>query len=277
MQDQRTSATAFRALHAGAGSFVIPNVWDGGSAAIMAGLGFPALATSSAACAATLGRLDGQITRDEALGHARQVIAATALPVSADLENGFGASPQDAARTIRLAGEAGLAGGSIEDASGDERAPIYDFAHAVERISAAVEAARGLPFPFVLTARAENFIHGRADLDDTVKRLQGFEKAGADVLFAPCLPDLAAVRTVCAALTKPVNFMVGVPGASFSVAELTAAGVKRISLSTTLYRAAMTGLLAAGREVKQSGTFGYIGGLMRGAELGKYLRREPQD
>ncbi len=277
MQDQRTSATAFRALHAGPGSFVIPNVWDGGSAAIMTGLGFPALATSSAACAATLGRLDGQITRDEALAHARQVIAATALPVSADLENGFGAAPRDAAQTIRLAGEAGLAGGSIEDASGDERAPIYDFAHAVERISAAVEAARALPYPFVLTARAENFIHGRSDLDDTVQRLQAFEKAGADVLFAPCLPDLAAVRTVCTALTKPVNFMVGVPGASFSVAELTAAGVKRISLSTTLYRAAMTGLLAAGREVKQSGTFGYMDTLMRGAELGKYLRGEPQD
>jgi 2-methylisocitrate lyase-like PEP mutase family enzyme len=275
MQNQQECAASFRALHEGPASFVIPNVWDGGSAAIMAGLGFPALATSSAACAATLGRLDGQITREEALAHARQVVAATTLPVSADLENGFGASPQAAAETIRLAGEVGLVGGSIEDSSGDERAPIYEFAHAVERITAAVEAARRLPFPFVLTARAENCIHGRADLDDTVRRLQAFERAGADVLFAPCLPDLAAVRTVCAALTKPVNFMVGVPGASFSVAELTAAGVKRISLSTTLYRAAMTGLLAAGREVKESGTFGYMDTIMRGAELGKYLRGNP--
>ena len=274
MPSQIERAANFRALHAAPASFVIPNVWDGGSAAIMAGLGFPALATSSAACAATLGRLDGQITREEALAHARQVIAATALPVSADLENGFGASPQAAAETIRLAAEAGLVGGSIEDASGDAGAPIYDFAHAVERVHAAVEAARRLPFPFVLTARAENFIHGRADLDDTVKRLQAFERAGADVLFAPCLPDIAAVRTVCAALRKPVNFMVGVPGASFSVAELTAAGVKRISLSTTLYRAAMTGLLAAGREVKESGTFGYLDTIMRGAELGRYLRGE---
>jgi 2-methylisocitrate lyase-like PEP mutase family enzyme len=272
MPTQLERAASFRALHAAPASFVIPNVWDGGSAAIMAGLGFPALATSSAACAATLGRLDGQITREEALAHARQVIAATALPVSADLENGFGASPGAAAETIRLAGEAGLVGGSIEDASGGEGAPIYDFAHAVERIHAAVEAARRLPFPFQLTARAENFIHGRADLDDTVKRLQAFERAGADVLFAPCLPDLAAVRTVCAALKKPVNFMVGVPGASFSVAELTAAGVKRISLSTTLYRAAMTGLLAAGKEVQESGTFGYLDTIMRGADLGKYLR-----
>ncbi len=272
MPSQLERAASFRALHAAPASFVIPNVWDGGSAAIMAGLGFPALATSSAACAATLGRLDGQITREEALAHARQVIAATALPVSADLENGFGASPEAAAETIRLAGEAGLVGGSIEDASGDEGAPIYDFAHAVERIHAAVEAARRLPSPFMLTARAENFIHGRADLDDTVKRLQAFERAGADVLFAPCLPDLGAVRTVCAALKKPVNFMVGVPGASFSVAELTAAGVKRISLSTTLYRAAMTGLLAAAQEVKQSGTFGYLDNIMRGADLGRYLR-----
>jgi 2-methylisocitrate lyase-like PEP mutase family enzyme len=240
----------------------------------MAGLGFPALATSSAACAAMLGRLDGQITRAEALAHARQVIAATALPVSADLENGFGAAPEAAAETIRLAAEAGLVGGSIEDASGDERTPIYDFAHAVERIAAAVEAARHLPFAFVLTARAENFIHGRADLDDTVRRLQAFEQAGADVLFAPCLPDLAAVRTVCTAVKKPVNFMVGVPGASFSVAELTAAGVRRISLSTTLYRAAMTGVLAAGREVKELGTFTYLDRIMPGAELGKYLREK---
>jgi 2-methylisocitrate lyase-like PEP mutase family enzyme len=272
MKNQQERAERFRALHAAAGAFVIPNVWDGGSAAIMAGLGFQALATSSAACAATLGRLDGQITRAEALEHARQVIAASTLPVSADLENGFGASPEAAAQTIREAGEAGLAGGSIEDSSGDERAPIYEFAHAVERIAAAVEAARRLPFPFMLTARAENFIHGRADLDDTIRRLQAFERAGADVLFAPCLPDLAAVRAVCAAVRKPVNFMVGVPGASFSVAELTAAAVKRISLSTTLYRAAMTGLLAAGKEVKESGTFGYLDTIMRGADLGKYLR-----
>ncbi len=272
MPTQHQRAVTFRALHEGATTFVIPNIWDGGSAAIMAGLGFPALATSSAAAAATLGKLDGQLTREQALGHARQVVAASTLPVAADLENGFGAAPRDAAETIRLAGEAGLVGGSIEDASGDERAPIYGFSQAVERITAAVEAARGLPFPFTLTARAENFMHGRADLDDTVRRLQAFERAGADVLFAPCLPDLAAVRTVCAALRKPVNFMVGVAGASFSVAELTAAGVRRISLSTTLYRAAMTGLLAAGREVRDRGTFAYMDTLMRGAQLSTYLR-----
>lgn len=272
MPTQQERGVSFRALHESVATFVIPNIWDGGSAAIMAGLGFPALATSSAAAAATLGKLDGQITREEALAHARQVVEASRLPVAADLENGFGASPRDVAETIRLAGEAGLVGGSIEDASGDGQAPIYEFSHAVERITAAVEAARRLPFPFTLTARAENFIHGRDDLDDTVRRLRAFERAGADVLFAPCLPDLAAVRTVCAALRKPVNFMVGVPGASFSVAELTAAGVRRISLSTTLYRAAMTGLLAAGRELRERGTFGYMETLMRGAELAKYLR-----
>jgi 2-methylisocitrate lyase-like PEP mutase family enzyme len=239
----------------------------------MAGLGFPALATSSSACAATLGKLDGGISREEALAHARLIASVSAIPVAADLENGFGASPEAAAETIRRAGEAGVVGGSIEDASGEERAPIYDFGHAVERVAAAVEAARALPFPFVLTARAENLLHGRADLDDTVRRLQAFEAAGADVLFAPGLPDLEAVRTVCAALKRPVNFMVGIRGRSFSLAELKAAGVRRVSLSTTLYRAAMTGLLAAGREVQDSGTFGYLDTLMRGDELSAYLTR----
>lgn len=272
MENQHERGLRFRALHEAPGTFVIPNVWDGGSAAIMAGLGFAALATSSAACAATLGKLDGQITREEALAHARHVVAVSRVPVAADLENGFGASPEAVAQTIRLAAETGLVGGSIEDASGDPDAPIYDFAHAVERISAAVEEVRRLPFPFLLTARAENFINGRADLDDTIRRLQAFERAGADVLFAPCLPDISAVRDVCAALKKPVNFMVGVPGASFSVAELSAAGVKRISLSTSTYRAAMTGLLAAGREVRDSGTFGYLDTLMKGSELGAFLR-----
>jgi len=277
MQQQHEKAQRFRALHQGAGPFVIPNVWDGGSACVMAGMGFKALATSSAACAATLGKIDGQITREEALVHARLIVSMSTLPVAADLENGFGHAPETVAETIRLAAATGLVGGSIEDASGDAEAPIYAFNHALERVTAAAEEAhRGGPH-FVLTARAENFLHGKADLEDTVRRLQAFERAGADVLFAPGLPDLAAVRAVCGALKKPVNFMVGIPGKSFTVADLAAAGVKRISLSTSLYRAAMTGLAAAAREVQEAGTFGYVQTLMSGGQLGQYLRQRPQE
>jgi 2-methylisocitrate lyase-like PEP mutase family enzyme len=272
MPSQHEKALAFKALHEAPGAFVIPNVWDGGSAAVMKELGFAALATSSSAAAATLGKLDGKITRAEALAHAQHIAAISSLPVSADLENGFGDGADDAAETIRLAAASGLAGASIEDSSGDSRAPIYDHEHAVARIAAAVGAARNAPFPFTLTARAENFLHGRSDLADTVRRLQAFERAGADVLFAPGLPDLEAVRTVCAALTKPVNFMVGMPGQEFSCADLAAAGVKRISLSTTLYRAAMTGVFAAASEAR-AGTFGYVETLMSGRDLGRYLTR----
>jgi 2-methylisocitrate lyase-like PEP mutase family enzyme len=266
-------AQRFRALHAAPAAFVIPNVWDGGSAALMAQLGYAALATSSSAAAATLGKLDGGITREEALAHAASLAALTALPVAADLENGFGDAPEDAALTIRLAAAAGLIGASIEDASNAAGQPIYEFEHAVARIAAAVQAARAAPFPFVLTARAENFLHGRADLADTVRRLQAFERAGADVLFAPGLPDLEAVRTVCAALRGPVNFMVGMPGQSFSLAELAAVGVKRVSLSTTLYRAAMTGVAAAAREAL-TGNFSYVSGLMGGGQLGRALKAQ---
>ena len=270
---QSAKAARFRALHERAGAFVIPNVWDGGSAGVMAGLGFEALATSSSAAANTLGKLDGGLTRDEALGHAGAVVAVSELPVSADLEQGFADEPEAVAETIRRAAAVGLVGGSIEDASGNEREPIYPLSLAVERVAAAMAAARKLPFPFTLTARAENYLHGRADLDDTLRRLEAFEHAGADVLFAPGLPDLAAVRTVCRAVRKPVNFMVGIRGRSFSVAELADAGVKRISLSTSLYRASMTGLYAAGREVKDSGTFGYLETIMSGKDLAGFLKR----
>ena len=217
---QGDKAARFRALHQGPGAFVIPNPWDAGSARILAGLGFEALATSSGASAGILGRRDGKVTRDEALAHARAIVAATDLPVSADLEKGFGDAPAVAAETIRLAAEVGLVGGSIEDATGDKDKPLYDIGLAAERVAAAAEAARALPFPFTLTARAENFLRGNPSLDDTIRRLQAFEKAGADVLFAPGLPDLAAVRAVCAAVSKPVNFMVGIKGKSFTVAEL---------------------------------------------------------
>ena len=273
MPSQQQKAQRFRALHEAPGAFVIPNVWDGGSAALMTELGFAALATSSSAAAATLGKLDGKLTRAEALAHARSIAAVSALPVAADLENGFGHAPADAAETIRQAAEVGLVGGSIEDSSGEVAAPIYALEHAVERVAAAVQAARAAACPFTLTARAENFLHGRADLPDTIRRLQAFERAGADVLFAPGLPDLEAVRAVCASLTKPVNFMIGMPGQPFAQAQLAAAGVKRISLSTTLYRAAMTGLFSAAREAR-AGTFAYVDTLMGGAELGRYLRQQ---
>jgi 2-methylisocitrate lyase-like PEP mutase family enzyme len=258
MSAQAERANRFQALHRGPGAFVIPNPWDAGSARVLAGLGFQALATSSGACAGALGRRDGQVSRDEALAHARAIVKATNLPVSADLEKGFADDPQGVAETVRLAAEAGLVGCSIEDATGNKEKPLYDFALAVERVAAAVQTARKLAFPFMLTARAENFLRGNPDLEDTIKRLQAFEKAGADVLFAPGLPDLAAVRAVCAAVSKPVNFMVGIKGKSFSVRELEAAGVRRISLATSLYRAAMTGFLDAAREVGEKGTFGYL-------------------
>lgn len=255
---QGEKAERFKALHASTGAFVIANAWDGGSARLLSGLGFAALATSSAAAAAVLGRRDGEISRDEALAHARAIVEASDLPVSADLENGFGADPEYVAETIRLAALTGLAGGSIEDSTGNPDQPIYPLETAVARVAAAVEAARALPHAFTLTARAENFIAGNPDLEDTIRRLQAFERAGADVLFAPGLPDLAAVRAVCAAVTRPVNFMVGIKGKSWSVAELEAAGVRRISLATSLYRAAMTGLHEAAREVREQGTFGYV-------------------
>jgi 2-methylisocitrate lyase-like PEP mutase family enzyme len=269
---QKDKAVRFRALHEAPGYFVIPNPWDGASARILAGLGFLALATSSGAQAGTLGRRDGKVTRDEALAHARAIVSATDLPVAADLEKGFGDAPAAAAETIRLAAQVGLVGGSIEDATGDKDKPLYDAAHAVERVAAAVEAARKLSLPFTLTARAENFLRGNPNLDDTIKRLQAFEKAGADVLMSPGLPDLEAVRVVCKALTKPFNFMAGMRGKSFSVAALEAAGVRRISLATSLYRAAMTGLIEAGREAIEQGSFAFVERAVATPELAKFMK-----
>jgi 2-methylisocitrate lyase-like PEP mutase family enzyme len=269
---QQDKALRFRQLHLGPRAFVIANPWDAGSARILAGLGFDALATSSGASANTLGRRDGSVSREEAMAHALAIVKAVDLPVSADLEKGFGDEPEDAAETIRRAAGMGLVGGSIEDATGRDDKPIYDLAHATERVAAAAAAVRSLPFPFTLTARAENYLRGRPDLDDTIRRLQAFEKAGADVLFAPGLPDLAAVRAVCSAVSKPVNFMAGIRGKSFSVAELELAGVRRISLATSLYRAAMTGLLDAAREVREKGTFDYLDRAVASAELGRFIQ-----
>ena len=248
----------FRALHDGPNAFVIANAFDAGSAVLLAQLGFEALATSSGAAAGVLGRRDGELSRDEALDHARAIAAATALPVSADLENGFGDSPDDVAEAVRLAGATGVVGASIEDWSGTASKSLYPIDVAAARIAAAAAAARALPFAgFSITARAENFLRGRADLADTIARLQAYEAAGADVLFAPALPDLDAVRAVCAAVTKPVNFMVGMKGTSWDLATLEAAGVRRVSLATSLWRAAMGGLRAAAEDAR-SGTFGYV-------------------
>ena len=268
---QNEKASRFRELHQKPGVFLIPNPWDAGSARVLAGLGFEAFATSSGAAAATFGRRDGKLTRDEALASARAIANATDLPVSADLESGFGEKPEAAAQTVRMAADAGLVGCSIEDATGDKARPLYELSLATERIAAAVDAARSLSFPFTLTARAETFVRGKPDLDDTVRRLQAYEAAGADVLFAPALPDLAAVRAICSAVSKPVNFMAGIRGKSFSVAELVEAGVKRISFASSLYRAALTGLIEAASEAKRSGTFGYLEKTITSAELYQYL------
>ncbi len=268
---QNEKAARFRRLHDGPGAFVIPNPWDAGSALILAGMGFQALATSSAASACALGRKDGGLTREQALTHAHSIVEATDLPVSADLEKGFGDAPEVVAETIRLAAGAGLVGCTIEDASGDAERPLYDFPLAVERIAAAAEASRALPFPFMLTARTHNLLYHDPRLDETIRRLQAFEKAGAHVLFAPGLPDLDAVRAVCAAVSKPFNFMVGIKGKSFSVEELAAAGVRRISLATSLYRAAMTALLDAAGEVRDRGQFGFLDRSVTTPELHKVM------
>lgn len=268
---QNEKAIRFQELHRQKGPLLIPNPWDAGSARILAGLGFEAFTTSSVAAANVMGRCDGKLSRDEALTHARGIVEATELPVAADLENGFGDSPEAAAETIRQAAANGLVGGSIEDARADREKPIYDFSHSLARIQAAVAAARALSFPFTLVARSENFVRGNPDLDDTIKRLMAYEKAGADVLFAPGLPDLASVRAVCAAVSKPVNFAVSGRGKSFSVPELVDAGVKRISFAGSFYRAAMTGLLDAAREAREKGTFTFIDRTVLTAELNQFF------
>jgi 2-methylisocitrate lyase-like PEP mutase family enzyme len=266
-QIQIDKAFLFCELHQRAGAFFIPNPWDAGSACILAQLGFEALATSSAASAATLGRRDGRLMRDEALSHARTIAEATNLPVSADLENGFFDDPTEVAKTVRLAARAGLVGCSIEDAPSDRNSPVYEMNHAADRITAAAEAAQSLPFRFTLTGRCENFIRGNPDLDNAIQRLVAYEEAGADVLFAPGLPNLDAVRAVCSAVAKPVNFMVGIRDKSFTATELIQAGVKRISFASSLYRAAMTHLAAVAGEIHKSGTFNYLENTMTAAYL----------
>ena len=258
MPTQTEKAAAFHALHQRPEAFVVANPWDAGTARILTGLGYQALSTTSAGLAFTLGRRDGtaSVSRDEALANARSIVEATHLPVAADLENGYGHSPEEAAATIRLAAEAGLVGGSIEDASGDPAHPIYEFQHAVERVAAAAAAAHALPFPFMFVARAENFLHGRQDLDDTIRRLQAFEAAGADVLYAPCITSAEDIKTVCASVTKPVNVLMGIKGVPpLSLKELEALGVRRVSIGSGFSRAALTAFVHAAREVLDHGTF----------------------
>lgn len=250
-------AEAFRRLHEGPGAFVIPNPWDAGSARLLETLGFKALATTSAGFAFSIARPDGAVSRGEALANGAAIVAATTLPVAADLENGYGPRPEDCALTITGADAAGLVGGSIEDATGDAQSPIFDIGLAAERVAAAAAAARRLNFPFMLTARAENFLHGRADLKDTIKRLQRFQEAGADVLFAPGLRTREDIGAVISSVDRPVNVIMGLQGVRLSVSDLSSLGVRRISVGSALARAAYGAMLRGAKEIAELGTFSF--------------------
>lgn len=257
MTSQAEKAARFIALHDRPAAFIIPNPWDAGTARLLSSLGFEALATTSLGLAITLGR--STVSKEEILANCKAIADATDLPVNADLENCGAHEPKAAAQMIRLASEAGMVGGSIEDWTGDASKPIYDFTLAVERVQAAVEVARSLPIPFLLTARAENFVNNRPDLDDTIRRLQAFEKAGADVLYAPGLKDLATIKTVVSSVTKPVNVVMSHADPSITAADLAVLGVKRISVGGSIARYAMAAFLKAGREMRENGTFTFIG------------------
>lgn len=265
--NQIDKAVEFQRLHTQTGPFVTPNPWDAGSARLLADLGFPALASTGAGYAFSCGLSDKTVGRQRMMDHLRELAAATRLPVSADLENGFGDTPEAVATTIRLAAEAGVVGGSIEDATGKPDAPLYPLSLAVERIQAAVEASRALSFPFVLTARAENFVVGRPDLDDAIRRLQAYQEAGADVLFAPGLTQREDIASVIASVDRPLNVMMGGQGMQLSLPELGKLGVKRISLGASLARAAQGELLRAAREIREAGSFTYTDRAVSAREL----------
>ncbi|HET7766468.1 MAG TPA: isocitrate lyase/phosphoenolpyruvate mutase family protein [Burkholderiales bacterium] len=269
MRTQTEQAHAFRALHERPGIFVMPNPWDAGTAKLFASLGFEALATTSFGFANALGRVDGTlaVSREELVANCRDIAHATDLPVNADLENGYADDPRKAAEIIRIAAEAGVVGGSIEDATGRDDKPIYDFGLAVERVAAAAEVARALPFPFTFTARAENFLHGRRDLDDTVKRLQAFSKAGADVLYAPGLRDLATIRQVVAAVSKPVNIVMSAADPDLTTQQLADAGVKRISIGGTLSRLAFAAVRDAALAMRDQGSYQWVREAMPARDL----------
>jgi len=279
MRTQAEKAAAFRALHTRPGAFIIPNPWDAGTAKLLTSLGFEALATTSLGLANMLGRVDGTgaVSPTEVIDNCFAIAEATDLPVNADLENCYAHQPRAAAEMIRLAAEAGVVGGSIEDASGDPSNPIYDFQLAVERVHAAVEMARSLPFPFMLTARAENLLHGRIDLDDTIRRLQAFEKAGADVLYAPGLRDLATIRKVVASVSKPVNVLMGTADPAITLAQLAEAGAKRISVGGALSRLALAAFLKGAREMKETGGFTWVRDILPVKELKAVFTPPPPD
>jgi 2-methylisocitrate lyase-like PEP mutase family enzyme len=264
---QVNKGRAFRALHERNGAFIIPNPWDAGTARVLAHLGFEALATTSMGYAFSLGRRDNTLDRRETLAYASAIAGATELPVSADLENGFGDSPETVSETIRLAAAAGVVGGSIEDATGRPDHPIYEIEHALDRVRAAVAAARSLPFSFTLTARAENYLHGRQDLADTINRLQAYQEAGADVLYAPGLATKDDIVSVVGSVDRPVNVLMGLQGLQLSLTELSAIGVKRVSVGSSLCRAALAAFLRAAREMRESGTFTYAAAAVSPKEM----------
>lgn len=272
MATQQEKAQTFRALHEREGAFVIPNPWDIGSARLFEALGFEALATTSSGFAYSLGRRDGQVSREETLTHCRALCEASSLPVSADLEKCFSDDPKEAAETIALGAEAGLVGGSIEDATGDPTKPIYDFNHAVERVAAAAQVAKSLDTPFVLTARAENFLHGRRDMNDTIRRLQAFEAAGADVLYAPGPATLDEAREITSALTRPVNMLV-TPMKGVTVADLAQAGVKRISIGGAMMRAVIGTLVRGSRQMLDEGRFDWGADMMPTPEINELFSK----
>ena len=267
MPTQAEKGRAFRALHERESAFIIPNPWDIGSARVLAYLGFEALASTSMGLAFTQGLRDNTVGRDSVLKHIAELANATELPVSADLENGFGDHPDVCAETIRMAAAAGVVGGSIEDATGREEGPIYCFEHAVARVQAAVEAGRSLPFTFTLTARAENFLHGRPDLKDTIKRLQAYQEAGADVLYAPGLRSKEDIAEVVRSVNRPVNALMGLQGVVLTQAELSEIGVKRISVGSALARAAMGAFLRAAKEMREKGTFQWAADAAKSEEM----------
>jgi 2-methylisocitrate lyase-like PEP mutase family enzyme len=257
MRDQAEKGAAFRALHQRDGAFIIPNPWDVGTARLLAHLGFEALATTSAGYAFSIGQKDNTVGRDSMLEHVSAIAAATGLPVSADLENGFGDDPETVAETFRLAVDTGLAGASVEDSTGRPDHPVYDHGLAVERVRAATEVARALPFPFMVTARCENYLVGRPDLEDTIRRLQAYQEAGADVLYAPGLRTRDDIAAVVRSVDRPVNVVMGLSGVQLSLAELSEIGVKRVSVGGSLARAALGAFLRAAREMREHGTFTY--------------------
>jgi 2-methylisocitrate lyase-like PEP mutase family enzyme len=274
MRTQAEKASAFRALHERENAFIIPNPWDIGTARLLEHLGFEALATTSAGYAFSLGRRDYKLGRDNTITHAARVVSATDLPVSADLENGFGDDPETVAETIRLAAAAELAGGSIEDSTGRHGDPIYELDLAVERVRAAVETARSLPFPFTLTARAENFLWGRPDIGDTIKRLQAYQEAGADVLYAPGLASKDDIAAVVGSVDRPVNVVMGLKGVRLTLAELSEIGVKRVSVGSALTRAALGAFLRAAREMREHGSFTFADDAVSYSEISAMFERE---